>query len=439
VPRKLLKLAGLDRSVALAGAGRALGMVLGPVGSVIIVWTLSAEEQGLYYLFVSLVALKSFFDLGASAAIGQMTPHLCGSTGEIPAPEFVKVAAQWMTRVAQWFALVCGFFGIAYLHWTGQGTILNQIMWIGTVVTTALTGTQEGRLQIVYGSGRIDEISKLRLQSLLVQYPVQWIFLLGGASLFSFSASAFAVFLFQRMFLRRAHPDLWPLAALSDSRQMALRSELGALVRRASLTYISGIFVYQVQQPMVFRFLGAESSAQLGFTGMIGTTLIGLSSLWCITMFPRFARKVADGCVDEAYYDFRITFFRSIVVSTAGFGAAITTIWVLHLIPRFSERLMSIPDALPLLASYLVSNVALSLTYWPRSFKVEPFAIVAGAQMIVTPPAVWFFTRSMGLAGVGWGNLASWLVGVVGISLVTRRFVPGYLTKPGQAARTNVG
>lgn len=417
-------------------------MVLGPVGSVIIVWTLTAEEQGLYYLFISLVALKSFFDLGASAAISQMTPHLCGKTGDgsnIPEPEFIQVAVQWMNRVAQWFGLVCGIFGIAYLHWTGQGTVLNQIMWLATVVTTALTGAQEGRLQIVYGSGRVDEISKLRLRSLLVQYPVQWLLLLGGASLFSFSAAAFAVFLFQRMFLRRTYPELWPSIGLAGSRQADLRSELGSLVRRASLTYISGIFVYQVQQPMVFKFLGAESSAQLGFTAMIGTTLIGLSSLWCITMFPRFARKVADGSVDEAYHDFRMTFFRAIAVSTAGFIAAVSAIWILHFIPRFSERLMPIPDALPLLASYLVSNVALSLTYWPRSFKVEPFAIVACAQMIVTPPAVWLFTRSMGLVGVGWGNLASWIVGMIGIALVTRRFVPGFLPKSQQAAPTNIG
>ena len=441
VPRRLIKLAGLDRSVALAGAARALGMVLGPIGSVVVVWTLSAEEQGLYYLFLSLVALKAFFDLGASAAIAQMTPHLCHRNGdptEIPEPEFVQVAVGWMNKVALVFGVVCGSCGLAYLSWTGQGTPINQIMWLATVCTTALTGSQEGRLQIVYGTGRIDEISKLRLVSLLVQYPVQWGMLLSGASLFSFSAAAFAVYVFQRMVLRRKYPKLWTSGDFSGPRQTELRSELGMLIRRASLTYVSGILVSQIQQPIVFKTLGAESSARLGFSSMIGSTLIGLSSLWCITMFPRFARKVASGAVDEAYHDFRLTFFRTVAVSTAGFAGALSAIWILHCIPRFSERLMTIPTVLPLFASLWLANIALSMTYWPRSFRVEPFAVVACSQMVVTPIAVWFFSRWLGLAGVGWGNLTSWVVGLVGIALVTRRFVPGYSAKWSVSSSTNI-
>ncbi|WP_367875298.1 lipopolysaccharide biosynthesis protein [Luteolibacter sp. Populi] len=433
MPRRLIKLLGLDRSVALAGVGRGLGMVLGPIGSVVVVWTLSAQEQGLYYLFLSLVSLKAFFDLGASASIAQMTPHLCKANGdgtEGPDSSFIHVAVSWMNKVALGFGLFCGVFGIGYLYWSGQASVATQAMWLATVCTTALTGSQEGRLQVVYGSGRVDAISKLRFSSLLVQYPVQWVLLLSGASLFSFSASALAVYIFQRMTLRRKFPALWPSGDFSGVRAKELKTELGFLIRRASLTYISGVLVSQVQQPIVFKTLGPEQSAKLGLSGMIGSTLIGLSSLWCLTMFPRFARKVAEGAIQDAYRDFRMTFLRTVAVATGGFAAALVAISFLHYIPRFSERLMSIPQVLPLFAALWLGNIALSMTYWPRSFKVEPFAMVACSQMIVSPLAVWFFSRWLGLTGVGWGNLCSWIVGVFGIALVTRRFIPSFDRRP---------
>lgn len=426
--RKLIELAGLDRSVFLAGSARALGMALGPLSSIVVVWTLSVGEQGLYYLFVSLTALKSFFDLGASAAIAQMTPHLRSKgaiTRELPEPEFIHVAVLWMKWVALAFGVVCGVLGACYLHWSGQGTLLIQAMWLATVVATAVIGAQEGRLQIVYGSGCIDEISKLRLRSLLIQYPVQCLLLLSGASLFSFSASTLGVYLYQRAYLRRRYPALWEAQHSSGQRQKEIRSELGDLIRKASLTYISGIMVFQIQQPIIFKSLGAESSAKLGFTNIIGSTLIGLSSLWCITMFPRFARKVAEGEVEKAYGEFRMTFLRAVGVSTIGLVGALAAVAVLHQVPRFSERLMTIREALPLYAALWLSSVALAMTYWPRSFKVEPFAGVALSQMAVTPAAVWILSKWFGLAGVGWGNLASWVVGFTGIALVARRFMLG--------------
>jgi hypothetical protein len=81
-------------------------------------------------------------------------------------------------------------------------------------------------------------------------------------------------------------------------------------------------------------------------------------------------------------------------------------------------------EVIPLYFSFFIQTIFLMTTYWPRSFRVEPFAPVAAIQMFVTPLAVWYLTKNIGISGVGWGNLVSWIVGAIGITLITFRYLP---------------
>jgi hypothetical protein len=427
--RMIQSLLGLDRSVALAGSGRALAVILGPVGSLIVVWTLTVDEQGLYYLFLSLTSLRSFFDLGASAAIAQMAPHMRPAPGEVEgglaAPDFIRVAGKWMKTVALLFGVVCGFIGLAYLQWTGQMTGWVAFAWLLTVAATAVSGSLEGAVQIVYGSGNVDSVSRLRISSQLLQYFIQWALLFSGLSLLSFGISMICVFFWQRFSLRRSFPDLWIRSPVVPARSRLIRAEMGSLVKKASVTYVSGYLVFQIQQPIVFKMLGADSSAKLGLTSMVGSSLIGLASIWSLAKFPRFAKQVADEDYESAFGSFRRNWFRTAAVAAIAFVTAFGALEVLHCLPRFSERLMSLGEALPLFLALLVQQLALALTFWPRSFKIEPFAPIAVIQMLLTPLATWLGVLWFGLFGIGLANLASWLVGLAGISWIYGRYLPG--------------
>lgn len=169
---RIRRFIGVDKALAWAGGARGIGMLLGPVGSFIIVWTLSAEEQGTYYLFLSLVSLQAIFDLGASAAIAQMTPHLIhnhSNPAALPEDDFIHIAVQWMNRIALGFALTIGPGGLIYLHYSGQKELNIALMWLATVAVTAISGAQEGRLKILYGAGQVNWTNKLRFFSLLLR------------------------------------------------------------------------------------------------------------------------------------------------------------------------------------------------------------------------------------------------------------------------------
>ncbi len=423
--RKLLGFLGLDRSILWASSGRMLPLVLGPVGSIIVVFTLNPKEQGTYYLFLSLIALKSFFDLGATAAIAQMTPHVrSGASDRSIDPEFIAVATGMIRKIAIIFGLVCGAIGVAFLLWTDERSVITHLMWLGTVGATALGGSIEGHTQIVYGSGKVNEVSKMKILGTCIQYPIQWTLLLLGFSLFSFVVSMFAIFLWQNHFLRKRHPYLWEPAKEVTERREKFRFELRSLIKKASITYMSGFLIFQVQQPITFKLLGAEESAKLGFTGVIGSTLIGIAGMWGLTSFPRFADAVARGDIEGGFSDYKKTLLRTVLIASFGVMAAVVTIMTLELIPRFDSRLMEILPALPLLATFWLQTVTGATTYWPRSFKIEPFASIAIAQMIITPLAVYLFIRQFGIAGVGMGTTTGWLIAAIGIFTISKRYFP---------------
>jgi hypothetical protein len=141
-----------------------------------------------------------------------------------------------------------------------------------------------------------------------------------------------------------------------------------------------------------------------------------------MTDFPSIARQVKQGALPDAFKGFRQMLARTALVATIGLAVGLAAIPVLRLLPRFSERLLTVPNAIPLFAALWLQVVALSWTYWPRAFKAEPFTPVAATQMIVTPIAVWFFCTNFGITGVGVANLLSWIVGMIGIVLITRRY-----------------
>ena len=421
-----LRRLGINRTILLAGGPRFVGMVLGPVGSIIIVFTLSTAQQGMYYVFVSLLGLRTFFELGATACIGQLTPHHLGPDGKTPTPEMIAAAVRWMRNVALAFGCFSLVVGAGYLWWCGYHDAWTHFLWAAAVVPTALTGIQEGRLQLLYGSGQVDEVSKIRWWVVLFQYLVQWSLLLAGAGLLSFSCAALSVVIGQEWRLRKGHAWLFKAGRFAPGGNPGhLVKELGRLVRRASVVYLAGYFVLQIQQPILFRWAGAEASARFGFSLMILNSLIGTASLWGMTSFPVFARMVAESRIDEGYRRFRATWWRTVAVASMAFLAAVAAVEILRLIPRFHDRLLPLAGLLPLGAAVWIQNVVNGATYWPRAFKQEPFAPAAVLQMILTPPLVWGAVNHWGADAIGYANLLSWSAGGIVIFWITAQFLPG--------------
>jgi hypothetical protein len=423
----ILNFIGVDKKIGTALIARVISMISAPVGSFITVWKLSAEQQGIYYLFGSLLALRALFELGVGMSVVQVAAYArkpsSGAGTEPLDGAFVAVVNQWMGKASLYYAVLTGLGGVAFLCYQNHGDTQTLSAWCIYILIAAFQFASEGRWGLTEGAGFVTEANLLRIRNNLIQTGSLWVALLSGAGLFSFCIASAIGFTCQEYQFRKFHPWLYATAKdqLAD-RLSHYKSELVMLVRKASQTYLTGYFVFQIQQPICFALLGAAASARLGFTQSIGSMFIGIASIWLSMNFPRIAHHVADKEISQASALFRVKWIQVCVFAIlAGLFSWGITILLAYL-PKFQDRLMDPLSTCILYVSITLQTIALGLTYWPRAFKVEPFVWIAYTQMVLTPLFLWYAMSNMGLVGAAVGNLTSWVIGAVGIYSIFVRY-----------------
>ena len=421
----LLKLIGIDKKVGTGLIARLIGMVSAPIGSFLTVWKLSVEQQGLYYLFGSLLALRILFELGAGTSVIQVAAYARLQSDDCERspldPAYVAIVNRWMLNVSWWYGIVAGMAGAAFIVYQGHGNFETLAAWGAFITVGALQFASEGRWGLANGAGFVVEANLLRIKNSIIQTLTLWVALLLGAGLFSFCVASIIGYASQEYRFHRLHPWLYAdPKSQSEGRLKHFRAELVVLIKKASQTYLTGYFVFQIQQPICFCILGAEESARLGFTQSIGTTFIGLPSIWLAMNFPRLAHHVADQEFSQAASLFRIKWFQVCALSFFAGIASWGITFVLSDFPRFDERLMDPVSIALLYLALIIQTIALGLTYWPRAFKIEPFVKIAYVQMILSPLFLWIAMYYLGVRGAAVGNLGSWVIGVIGIYLTFR-------------------
>ncbi len=421
--RPLSRRMGLDARVVSGLLVRFMGMAAAPISSIITVYCLTIEKQGLYYLFGSLLALRSLFELGAGMSVVQVSSSARGSSEDISArrlePAFAAVVNRWMGRVSSIYAVAAGLIGLAFITSQGHGDPQTLGAWLLFVGISAFQFSSEGRWSMIEGANLVVEANRFRLKNTMLQFATQWLLLLVGAELFSFAIASLVAFLAQELYFRNKFKWLYPpYDSQSCERIRFFKTKLMGLIKKASQTYLTGYFVFQLQQPICFYFLGAEGSARLGFTQAVGISLIGLPSTWLAMNFPQMTHLVADGHLNEARSLFKSRYL-IVLWLTAG---AVTGAWGanqgLGMIPKFSERLIDPLSSAILYVGFGLQTIGLGLTFWPRAFQVEPFVLVAYFQMIATPLLLWYMGNALGIRGISIAIATSWLLGGIGIASV---------------------
>ncbi|WP_386780319.1 hypothetical protein [Luteolibacter ambystomatis] len=424
---RIAGLLGLDKKVLTGLGARIMSMAAAPVGAFLTVWTLTPEKQGLYYLFASLLALRALFELGAGTSVIQVAAHARGDeegrrTSPLE-PAFVATVNRWMLRVATVYGLAAGLGGAAFLIYQGHGDFHTLGAWVSFITISSLQFASEGRWGLLEGADQVAAANILRTKNALIQYLVQWSLLLLGAGLFSFCAGALAAYLSQEIRFRKNYPWMYvPFRSQIEERLVHFKKELLRLIKRASQTYLTTYFVFQIQQPICFHLLGAPSSARLGFSQTMGSAMIGLPLVWLAMNFPKLAHLIADEDVAAARRLFKARWLQVCLFSMGCAAAAFVATKVLAQFPRFEGRLMDDNSMLILFGAQFVQTCALGLTYWPRAFKVEPFVIIAYVQMIATPLMLWGFLSTWGLRGGSLAILGTWIIGGIGIALTVRPY-----------------
>jgi multisubunit Na+/H+ antiporter MnhF subunit len=156
------------------------------------------------------------------------------------------------------------------------------------------------------------------------------------------------------------------------------RSEIWPFQWKIAVSWISGFFIYQLFNPVLFAFQGPVAAGQMGMSLSIASAVGAVGAAWINTKASPFGALVARGHFRELDRIFFKTLWQSTGVIV--FGAAVLLISCVIAVPRFPGLALRIlpPWALGiLLLNTVMNHIVCCQVLYLRAHKQEPFYVQA--------------------------------------------------------------
>ncbi|MGN5006715.1 lipopolysaccharide biosynthesis protein [Aeromonas sp. 96A] len=398
---KLCELLGVDRAVLFTLLNRVWSLISGLLSVVFIVKFISPEMQGFYYTFGSLLAIQMLFELGLTYSLTVYSAyemkklswlndnHLEGDEVALSrlSSLFIKVE-KWFIAAAILFISVCMIIGFIIFPKHSSDISIWLYPWVTVVVFTAAKLPIIAFEGVLEGLGKVSYVARVRLFSTIIATAGLWIALLLGGGLYGLCISAGIIVVASCVIYFKSHGDLiWQFIKVNSTKvcDFDLKAELWSFQWRISLSWISGFFIFQIFNPVVFYFLGPVSAGQLGLGFAIVNAISSVTSAWISANNPKIAALTAthDDLGVRKFYFLTLTRVLFISVAASFFALFILTI-LLQFIPSLYNR---IPDNLVLcflmLATVLNQVIFLSAAF-VRARKEEPYMVPSVLSALFT-------------------------------------------------------
>jgi len=379
---------GLDFHIFLTLASRLWTVVAGAVMIIGLPHWLSGEEQGFYFTFYSLIGLQVFFEMGLNYVVVQFVGHEVAhlqfnDQGSLSGPaknlqrlgSLVRLLHRWYLGMAIAFGILVAIAGAWFFARSHELPVSAWLgPWLMLVGLAAVNLYVSPFLSVVEGAGFVGQVARLRLLMSILGYLPLWALMSAGAGLWAVPCAQLSLALGCFLWLRlRARFVLDLRSAESGGEGIRWRDEIFPFQWRIALSWISGYFIFQLFNPILFARRGALEAGRAGLALTIFMTLLTVSMSWVNAKAPVIAGLLARQEKLEAQSLFRGLLLRSALFNLLGCAGVLAGVWGLHWFGLgLAERL---PDytALFCIAVATISNHLVSaLAVFMRAHKEEP-------------------------------------------------------------------
>nr|WP_315418509.1 hypothetical protein [uncultured Pedobacter sp.] len=409
---------GIDQAIAYTILTRFIQAGGGLISILVIAKYLSKIEQGYYFTFGSILAIQIFFELGLVGIITQFVAH---ETAHLKWVDEIKLSGpdEHLSRLSsllrfciKWFfamAFVLVFIllitGYIFFNKFGKSDVnVNwQVPWIILSICTAGSLIIAPILAFFEGLGKVKEVAKIRLVQQVSQLLFLYFFFSTGFKLFSSPLAATIVLIV---------PPSWIL--FSYKRNLLLfiwkqqgnwkinyKIEIFPYQWRIALSWISGYFIFQLFNPVLFATEGPTVAGQMGMTlaGLNGVTAISIS--WINTKIPLLSGFIAKKDYNTLDTVFNTILKQSSLICGAGLLFFISVIFGLNFfkLPVGNRFLPMFPMVLLCVATF-VNQIVGALATYLRCHKQEPFLISSIILGLLTAISTFTLGRFFGLNGI---------------------------------------
>ncbi|NBK97186.1 MAG: hypothetical protein EOM50_04100 [Erysipelotrichia bacterium] len=417
-------LIGIDKSIAYSSGARVVQALAG-VGSIFFIGTFLSEiEQGYYFTFASILALQVFFELGLTGIMTQYVAHeafavvisrdgiIEGDTkSKSRLSSLLHFCVKWYTVISVLVFILLQVAGIYYFDKYSKDTTFEIdwfFPWLVVCLGTAVKLFLSPISSVIQGLGYVKEISEITFYQQIVLPLSTWIGLILGAKLYilgvSYLFSIVVWFVFVKV--RKLDAVLVNLWKIKITDTVSYMKEIFPYQWKIALSWVSGYFIFNLFNPILFATEGAIVAGQMGMTLQAFNAISAFSLSWMNTKIPTYSKYIAlrqYSVLDELFNRtlrqmvgicilLLILFFSVVIIlriSMFSVGGSILGYRFLDYIPML---LMSIP----ILANQFINSWATYL----RCHKQEPFLVNSIVMGILCLISAYFLGNAYGLYGL---------------------------------------
>ncbi|MBF4492906.1 hypothetical protein IR010_10170 [Flavobacterium sp. MR2016-29] len=389
---------GIDGAIAYTVLSRIIQAGGGVITLLFVARCLSKVEQGYYYTFGSILAIQIFFELGLSNIITQFVAHenaslVWNNKISFSGPqEAISRISSLLRFTIKWFGIIAIllFFGLLiaghfFFSEYGKSNVIVEwkIPWLILSVTTSLSLMLSPILAFLEGLGRIKEVAKVRFMQQIVQLLFVLIFFSLGFKLFSSPLAAILSFGIVPLWIffsekKKLLNFIWKKI---DVYTVNYRREIFPFQWKIALSWISGYFIFQLFNPVLFATEGPVVAGQMGMTLAILNAILMFSLSWVTTKIPIFSDLIAK----KKYKELDVLFNKTLIQSSALNAFALTLFYLLIFLLRYFEikisgkvlgnRLLPPLPMLFMMIPVLLNHVIAALATYLRCHKKEPMLV----------------------------------------------------------------
>jgi O-antigen/teichoic acid export membrane protein len=431
--KKLLNKIGIDKAILFTSASSMVG-TLGSVFTVILIIHFFNEvEQGFYYTFGSILSIQIFFELGFNNIITQFAAHEIGNStyrtsiiSDYDNVTFSRLSSL-LHLIIRWYAILCFalffilfFSGVYFFLKNSPATIglTWQLPWLLVVISSCLNFLISPIIAFLIGIGNIKDVSKLQLQQNIIKMLVLLFGLLIGFNLYSIGLSLMAAFLYMCISVyKKYNTVLFAIWKIKIINRISYFKEIFPYQWKIAISWISGYFIFQMFNPVLFATAGPEVAGQMGMSLAALTGLSSLSISWITTKIPLFSNLIATQDFNKLKTNFNNAFKQSLFVNV--FLLVIFLVLV-AIMKQFKIKYGVILvgnrfiDLLPLtlmVIATIINQITSSWALYLRCFKKEPYLVNSIVGAILTTASTFYFGHKYGLLGITGGYLIITIIG----------------------------
>jgi O-antigen/teichoic acid export membrane protein len=231
-----------------------------------------------------------------------------------------------------------------------------------------------------------------------------WTILICGGKLYASALTSTITFLVSSLLLLKYKDHLLILRSIYQtevSEVVSYSKEIFPYQWRIALSWMSGYFIFQLFNPVLFAYCGAEAAGHMGMTLAVLNGILNLTLSWTVTNVPTWSSFIAVKRYDELDSSFSKVLKSSSLVCLLGI---VTFLVLLYFIGQMGlsiyERFLPFYLVAILSSTIFINNIINAWATYLRCHKKEPFLLQAVVVGLCSALSTLLTAKFIGVEGV---------------------------------------